>query len=75
MIIRCSICGRKVRVKPSSIKDVNNYHCTKSECRSEYMRGLYGNPETKPVWDWTAQRKIVAAGKILRGEKEESIVR
>lgn len=66
MIIRCSICKRKVRVKPSNIKDINNYHCRRRECHSRYMRRKYGNPETKPVWDWATQRKIVAAGRTLQ---------
>lgn len=70
MKIRCTICGRKVTVKPSNVKDINNYHCTRSECRSEYMRWLYGNPETKPKWDWTIQNKIVEAGRMMQSKKQ-----
>lgn len=56
MKILCNGCGKKKTVIPNSIKDKDNYHC--KDCHGKLMKEKFSNPETRPICDRSALKKI-----------------
>ena len=74
MRVCCKICKKKIgNVKPSNVKDINNYVCRDPECRKKYLHEKYSNPDTKPKWNWSTQMKLNKMAKEIADADKKDI--
>lgn len=53
--VKCKYCGREKRINPSTVKDVNDYHCRECMPIHNAILGMQGRFR---FHDWSLQRKL-----------------
>ena len=55
-LVKCKGCNKEVVIRPSDVKDIDNYYCR--DCLPEYMAKKRKNGEYKS--DWSPLKKLNA---------------